>query len=230
MVIASGGLDSTTLAYWLKAEGTQQLTLLGVDYGQRHRVELSYLKRTAAKLGAWHVQLGVPDLGKLLAGSALTDPQVQVPSGHYTDVSMRATVVPNRNALLLDLAVGLAISAKADAVAFGAHAGDQPIYPDCRPAFVDAYTRMAAVANEGFLTVGFKVVAPFLTWTKADIVRVAAALGVPFGDTWSCYRGDTWHCGRCGTCAERKKAFARAGLVDPTHYQDATGPGHRPVR
>jgi 7-cyano-7-deazaguanine synthase len=219
VVVASGGVDSTTLAYRLRTEG-RQLTLLGVDYGQRHCAELSYVKRTAAVLGARYVQLHLPDLGRLLAGSALTDQQVAVPSGHYTDVSMRATVVPNRNALLLDLAVGLAVSVKADAVAFGAHAGDHPIYPDCRPAFLEAYARMAVVANEGFLPEGFEVLAPFLTWTKADIVCLGAQLDVPFTDTWSCYRGGSRHCGRCGTCTERKEAFALAGVADPTDYQD----------
>ncbi|WP_329243034.1 7-cyano-7-deazaguanine synthase QueC [Actinoallomurus sp. NBC_01490] len=217
VVVASGGVDSTTLAYRLKAEG-RQLTLLGVDYGQRHRTELAYLRRTAGALGARYVQLDLSGLGGLLAGSALTDRGIAVPFGYYTDVSMQATVVPNRNALLLDLAVGLAVSAKADAVTFGAHAGDHPIYPDCRPAFVEAYARMVALANEGFLAEGFEVLAPFLTWTKADIVRHGAELGVPFTDTWSCYRGGSRHCGRCGTCAERREAFDLAGVADPTDY------------
>src|SRR5258708_6248492 len=115
VVIASGGLDSTTLAYWLKAGGCS-LTLVGVDYGQRHRVELEHLRVTAAVLNAQHIELSLPGLAALLSGSALTDPAVEVPPGHYTDVSMRATVVPNRNALLLDLAVAIAVSAKADAV------------------------------------------------------------------------------------------------------------------
>jgi 7-cyano-7-deazaguanine synthase len=217
VVVASGGVDSTTLVYRLKAEG-RQLTLLGVDYGQRHRIELEHVRRTAEAVGARYLRLGLSGLGGLLAGSALTDQAVMVPSGHYSDVSMRATVVPNRNALLLDLAVGLAVADGADAVAFGAHSGDHPIYPDCRPAFVEAYARMVAVANEGFLPVGFQVLAPFLTWTKADIVRHGAELGVPFADTWSCYRGGERHCGRCGTCTERREAFAVAGVPDPTDY------------
>lgn len=222
VVVASGGVDSTTLAYRLRAEG-RRLTLLGVDYGQRHGVELAYAKRIAHALGAQYVQLDLPDLGRFLAGSALTDRKVPVPSGHYTDVSMRVTVVPNRNALLLDLAVALAVSVKAGAVAFGAHAGDHPIYPDCRPAFLEMYAAMVGVANEGFLPEGFEVLAPFLTWTKADIIRHGAELGVPFVDTWSCYRGERRHCGRCGTCTERREAFALADVGDPTDYQDPAG-------
>lgn len=226
VVIASGGLGSTTLAYWLKAQGARQLTLFGVDYGQRHCVELSRLKRTAAKLGAWHVQLNVPDLGRLSAGATLIG--AQVPSGHHVDAPWRAMAVPNRDALLLDLAVGLAIPAEADAVAFGAHTGVRSSHPDRRPAFVDAYAQMAAVANEGLLVEGFKIMAPFLTWTKTDVVRIAAALGVPFGDTWSCHRDGTRHCGRCSACIHRKEAFALAGLVDPTDYRSAIGPDRRP--
>lgn len=222
VVIASGGVDSTTLAYRLKGEG-RQLTLLGVDYGQRHRIELAYAKRTANALGAQYVQLGLPELGGFLAGSVLTDEQVPVPSGHYTDVSMRTTVVPNRNAVLLDLAVALAVPLKADAVAFGAHAGDHSIYPDCRPAFLEKYAATVGVANEGLLPEGFEVLAPFLTWSKADIVGLGAELGVPFADTWSCYRGGGRHCGRCGTCTERREAFVLAGVADPTDYQGLAG-------
>ena len=223
VVIASGGLDSTTLAYWLKAIGTRHLTLLGVDYGQRHHVELSYAKRSAVKLDASYVQLDMPGLSRLLTGSALTDPQVQLPHGHYTNGSMRATVVPNRNALLLDLAVAFAVSAGADAVAFGAHGGDHPIYPDCRPEFIESYAWTVTLGNEGFLADGFGVLVPFKDMTKADIVRLGAELEVPFTDTWSCYGGQRWHCGRCGTCTERKEAFAVAGIADPTVYDDIVG-------
>lgn len=220
IVVASGGLDSTTLAYWLKANGATRLTLLGVDYGQRHQIELAHLERIAEALGAEHVRLDLPALGALMAGSALTDEHVAVPSGHYCDVSMRATVVPNRNALLLDLAVALAVSAKADAVAFGAHAGDHPIYPDCRPAFAEAYRRMAILATEGFTVDGFQIMTPFIELTKAEIVRLGTQLGVPFAGTWSCYQGGRRHCGRCGTCTERKEAFALAQVPDPTEYED----------
>jgi 7-cyano-7-deazaguanine synthase len=131
---------------------------------------------------------------------------------------MRATVVANRNAIFVDVAVGVAVAEGADAVAIGVHAGDHAIYPDCRPAFVDAAERLARVANEGFAADGFRVLAPFVEWSKADIVRRGAELGVPFADTWSCYRGRDVHCGTCGTCVERREAFALAGVPDPTRY------------
>ncbi|KWW97750.1 7-cyano-7-deazaguanine synthase [Carbonactinospora thermoautotrophica] len=220
VVIASGGLDSTAVAYWLADQGSE-LLLVSFDYGQRHRIELDHARRIAETLNARHEIVDLTSVGRLLTGSALTDANVPVPDGHYTDVSMRSTVVPNRNALMLDVAVGAAVAAGADAVALGIHAGDHPIYPDCRPAFLDAYARLAKVANEGFLVAGFRVLAPFLCSSKADIVRTAAALGVPFELTWSCYKGGPTHCGVCGTCTERREAFTLAGVPDPTTYASA---------
>ncbi|GAA2685894.1 MULTISPECIES: 7-cyano-7-deazaguanine synthase QueC [Actinosynnema] len=218
VVIASGGLDSTVLAHWL-ADRSSRVTLLSFDYGQRHRVELEYAAEAARRLGARHEVVELTSLGRLLSGSALTDPSVQVPDGHYAADSMRSTVVPNRNAVMLDIAVSVAIAVGADAVAFGAHAGDHTVYPDCRPEFVEHFTRSTFTANEGLLPSWFQVLAPFLSLTKAQIVRLGAELGVLFGRTWSCYRGEELHCGRCGTCVERREAFSVNGLVDPTTYQ-----------
>lgn len=220
VVIASGGLDSTVLAYWLAARGAE-LTLLSFDYGQRHRVELDHAADIAGLLEYPHEIVDISALGRLLAGSALTDNEVAVPDGYYTDESMRATVVPNRNAIMLDIAVAVAVARKADAVAFGAHAGDHAIYPDCRPEFVERFTRSARTANEGLLVEEFEILAPFVTVSKTDIVRIGAALGVPFERTWSCYRGETVHCGTCGTCTERKEAFEHNNITDPTSYRRA---------
>jgi 7-cyano-7-deazaguanine synthase len=220
VVIASGGLDSTVLAYWLAASGAE-LTLLSFDYGQRHRVELDHAADIASLLNCPHEIVDLAELGQLLTGSALTDSAVSVPDGYYTDESMSATIVPNRNAIMLDIAVAVAIARKADAVAFGAHAGDHAIYPDCRPEFVEQFARAARVANEGLLSADFEIVAPFLAESKADIVRIGAELHVPFERTWSCYRGGEVHCGTCGTCTERREAFAHNNIIDPTIYQAA---------
>jgi 7-cyano-7-deazaguanine synthase len=224
VAIISGGMDSTVLAYLLRHHGVA-LTLLSFDYGQRHRTELDFARRTATRLGVEHHVVDLTGILPLLAGSALTDTAVAVPDGHYTDASMRATVVPNRNAIMLDIAVARAISVGADAVAFGAHAGDHPIYPDCRPAFLDAYECMTLVANDGFAAPGFRVLAPFMVLSKADIATLGAQLGVPFVDTWSCYKGGPVHCGTCGTCVERREAFTLAGVPDPTPYADGSGVG-----
>lgn len=223
VVVVSGGLDSTTMAYWLSTHA-DRLTALAVDYGQRHRKELQFARATARALGAPIHVVDLTSVGRLLGGSALTDDSVDVPEGHYTDLSMAITVVPNRNALLLDVAVALATALGADAVAFGAHAGDHTVYPDCRPEFLAAYQTMVTVAGQGFLHEDFQVIAPFMAMTKTDIVTLADDLGVPMAATWSCYRGEQAHCGACGTCVERREAFALAGVPDPTRYHSV----HRP--
>ena len=218
VAVVSGGLDSVTMAHEL-ASSRSRLTLVTVDYGQRHRRELDCARAAADRLGACFHLVDLRSVGMLLTGSSLTDPSVEVPDGHYTDDSMRSTVVPNRNALLLDVATAVAVAARADAVAIATHAGDHPVYPDCRPAFIAAYERLARVANEGFVDPGFRVLAPFLHHDKVDIVRAGDALGVPVAETWSCYRGEGVHCGRCGTCVERREAFQLAGVADPTTYE-----------
>lgn len=154
----------------------------------------------------------------LLHGSALTDPAVSVPDGHYTEDSMKATIVPNRNAIMLAIGCAAAYSSSAEVVALAVHAGDHFIYPDCRPDFIDAFERMERLAME---MPTLRIETPFLRRTKADIVRTGADLGVPFEETWSCYKGGTSHCGTCGTCVERREAFAVAGVPDPTRYISA---------
>jgi 7-cyano-7-deazaguanine synthase len=213
----SGGLDSVTLAHALAAEG-RELVCLSFDYGQRHAKEVAFARAAADRLGAEHHVVDLRSVGALLSGSALTDPSVDVPEGHYTDASMAVTVVPNRNAIMLAVAVGVATARRASAVATAVHAGDHAVYPDCRPAFVAAVEHEARVANEGFLPDDFRVLAPFIALDKTEIVRRGAALGVPFVETWSCYVGAERHCGRCGTCVERREAFALAGVDDPTAY------------
>jgi 7-cyano-7-deazaguanine synthase len=132
---------------------------------------------------------------------------------------MKATVVPNRNAIMLAIAFGLAAAQKADAVAVAVHGGDHFIYPDCRPGFIDAFQTMQDAALDGYASV--KLQAPYVNATKADIVTDGAKHGTPFAETWSCYKGGARHCGRCGTCVERREAFHLAGVADPTDYEDA---------
>jgi 7-cyano-7-deazaguanine synthase len=214
----SGGLDSAVLGFHLRDEGWQ-LRLVSFDYGQRHRVELDHASAMAVGMAVPHDVVDLRSVGALLSGSALTDDDVPVPDGHYTEESMKATVVANRNAIFAMVATGVAVAEGARAVGLGIHAGDHAIYPDCRPPFVAAAEHLAKVANEGFVAEGFQLLAPFLAWTKADIVRRGAELGVPFAETWSCYKGGTVHCGTCGTCVERIEAFELAGVPDPTKYE-----------
>ncbi|WDT53519.1 7-cyano-7-deazaguanine synthase QueC [Streptomyces sp. G7(2002)] len=220
VVIASGGLDSTATAYLLAGQGAS-VSMLSFDYGQRHRRELHSAAVIASRLGVRHDVVDLTSVTKLLGGSALTDSTVDVPDGSYNDTTMRATVVPNRNAIMLEIGAAAAVAAGADAVAFGAHSGDHFIYADCRPDFFQKIERSIRAGNEGLLADGFRLLAPFLHVTKADIVQAAAELKVPFELTWSCYRGGEVHCGTCGTCTERREAFSLAGVCDPTPY--ATG-------
>jgi 7-cyano-7-deazaguanine synthase len=211
--LLSGGLDSTVLATQLRNDGREVLAL-SIHYGQRHARELRAAARVAEELGiAWdEVEAGA--LNVLLGGSSLTDDSVAVPHGHYADETMKATVVPNRNMLLLAMAGALAVSAGADAIAYAAHAGDHAIYPDCRPAFMDAVRQVLALAN--WTPIGLET--PFADWTKAQIVQRGVELRAPLGLTYSCYEGQATHCGRCGTCVERREAFTLAGVADPTTY------------
>ncbi len=216
IAIVSGGMDSVTLAYLLASQG-HNLRLLSFDYGQRHVKELEYAHRCAVDLGAAHTVIDLSTLTPLLRGSALTD-DIAVPEGHYTAPNMRLTVVPNRNAVMLSIAYAVAVAEGAGMVATGVHAGDHPIYPDCRPEFIDAFDRMEQYATDGHAADGLHLYAPFVHMTKAEIVTLGASLFVPYELTWSCYKGLSAHCGVCGTCVERREAFQLAGVIDPTIY------------
>ncbi|MBX4912008.1 MULTISPECIES: 7-cyano-7-deazaguanine synthase QueC [Rhizobium] len=217
IVVCSGGLDSVSLAHRMAAE-EQLIGLVSFDYGQRHRKELDFAAKCAARLAVPHHIIDIAALGGHLSGSALTD-NVDVPDGHYAEETMKATVVPNRNAIMLAIAFGLAAAQKADAVAVAVHGGDHFIYPDCRPGFIDAFQRMQNEALDGYASV--KLLAPYVEASKAAIVADGAKHGTPFAETWSCYKGGNFHCGRCGTCVERREAFHLAGVADPTEYEDS---------
>ncbi|MFD8820767.1 7-cyano-7-deazaguanine synthase QueC [Streptomyces sp. NPDC059605] len=215
----SGGMDSTTLAAHYDRLG-YDLLLLSFNYGQRHLRELEAARRIATHYQAEHHIVDLSAVGSLMPGSALTDPSVDVPAGHYADETMRVTVVPNRNAIMTNVTAGIASARGAAIVALGIHAGDHAIYPDCRPAFLDALQQSITAALDGLPAP--VVEAPFIHITKADIARRAADLDAPLALSWSCYKGGALHCGRCGTCVERRRAFTDTGLNDPTAYENET--------
>lgn len=217
LVVCSGGLDSVTLAYKVASQGALT-SLLSFDYGQRHRKELDFAAQCARSLKVPHIVIDLSQVGAQLTGSALTD-NIDIPDGHYAEDSMKVTVVPNRNAIMMTIAFGLATSQGADAVALAVHGGDHFIYPDCRPEFIQAFAEMQRYALDGLATID--TYTPFLHSPKSEIVREGHALNVPFANTWSCYKGQAQHCGRCGTCVERREAFHLAGVPDPTDYADA---------
>jgi len=214
LVLFSGGLDSTVLATQMKQEA-KETRLLSIDYGQRHAKELDHSQKVADHLGLDHEILKLPQLGHILGGSSLTDKSIILPEGHYAEESMKATVVPNRNMILLALAGGHALSIGFDTIAYAAHAGDHTIYPDCRPEFADAMETALGLADWEKLSLH----RPFVHLSKTDLVKKGAELDAPLHLTWSCYAGREIHCGKCGTCVERKEAFELAKTPDPTKYE-----------
>ena len=215
LVVHSGGMDSTVLLYHLIQAG-DEVKALSINYGQRHHRELEAARALCAELGVEHRVADLSGLSDLLAGSALTSSDIEVPEGHYAEDNMKATVVPNRNMILLSVAAGWAISSKYDRIAYAAHSGDHAIYPDCRNEFAEALDGAIRLADWHEVS----LYRPFVDMTKADIVSMGAKLGVPFEKTWSCYKGQDLHCGRCGTCVERREAFYLAGVDDPTTYAE----------
>ncbi|MDY3551365.1 7-cyano-7-deazaguanine synthase QueC [Gemmata sp. JC717] len=215
VVIFSGGLDSTTLLHYLRAEG-HELLALSVNYGQRHlSKESAAAEAICRKLG---IERQIVDLTALVAcfgQNALTDMATAVPEGAYCESTIPVTTVPNRNMVMLSVGLAMAASRGFNAVAFGAHGGEHTNYPDCKPGFAAAMDRAAQECNNPPL----RVLAPFVTWDKAGIIRRGAELNVPFELTWSCYTGGEVHCGACGTCVDRRQGFIKALVNDPTEYR-----------
>jgi len=220
IAIVSGGMDSVTMAHWLQQYG-YDLHLISFDYGQRHVKELQFAEECARDLGVQWDLIDVTGVGKFLTGSALTD-DVVVPDGHYTWDTMKQTVVPNRNMIMLSIATGIAVAEECQLVATAVHTGDHRIYPDCRPAFIASINETAQIATEEFSEPDFEIWAPFVTISKAGIAQLGANLGVDWLKTWSCYKGGEIHCGTCGTCYERREAMKLAGIDDPTPYINNT--------
>lgn len=214
IALMSGGLDSTVLVAKLIAEG-HLVKGIGFDYGQRHRKELFCAGLVAAKLGVDFKVCDLSGVNEFIGGSSQTSSEVPVPEGHYADESMKVTVVPNRNMIMVSVAAGWAVSLDFDAIALAVHSGDHAIYPDCRPEFIHAMRDVLFIANYK----GLALFAPFLYDTKAEIVRMGVDRRAPLALTWSCYKGGRLHCGLCGTCVERREAFKIAGMPDPTEYE-----------
>jgi len=218
LVLCSGGLDSVILAD--KVANERALSgLISFDYAQRHAKELSFAGRCAERHGVAHDIIDISAVGARLSGSALTD-DIAVPDGHYAHETMKVTIVPNRNAIMLTIAFAIAAARGVKAVGAAMHGGDHFIYPDCRPEFLEAFASMQKCALDGGKP--DELYTPFVTCSKADIVGEGARLKTPFAETWSCYKGGHIHCGRCGTCIERREAFEIADIDDPTEYEDKT--------
>lgn len=215
IALHSGGLDSTVMVAHLIAEGHEVLSL-GVNYGQSHARELEAARQACAFMGVERLTIDVASsLRPVLKGSALTDPDVALPEGHYAHESMKATIVPNRNMFLLSIAGSVAVARGAEAVAYAAHDGDHAIYPDCRKEFADAMAEALLLCDWQPI----KLLRPFVGIDKTGVASLGKAVSAPMHLTWSCYAGRDKHCGKCGTCCERIEAFELAGVKDPTEYE-----------
>lgn len=219
VTILSGGMDSATLSYGVASQhgGEEDEYIhqhfISFDYGQKHRKELECAAAIASFLKSPHHIIDLTSVGPLLKGSALTD-NIEMPEGHYAEENMRLTVVPNRNAIMLSVAYGIAVGEKANFVYFGAHAGDHYIYPDCRIEFVNALAKALQLGNESTI----KIYAPFINEDKAQILAKGLKMGVPYQHTWTCYKGGAKACGVCGSCQERLWAFEQNKATDPLPY------------
>ncbi len=225
VLLLSGGLDSATTFAIAKEQGFA-VYALSIDYGQRHRVELERATQIAHRLGAVEYRTVKLDL-RCLGGSALTD-DISVPKGRTADEmdhGIPVTYVPARNTLLLGLALAFAESIGAFDIFFGANVLDYSGYPDCRPEFLEAFERLANLATKAGVegTGRFRVHAPLLKLTKAEIIREGTRLGVDYSMTLSCYDPDQLGqpCGQCDSCQLRKKGFAEAGFADPAQIAES---------
>ena len=218
VVLLSGGMDSVT-AFHDARETCDVAAALSFHYGSKHNDrEIPFAAWHAASAGVPHLVIPLDFIAQHFESDLLSTGG-EIPKGHYEERTMKSTVVPFRNGIMLSIAAGLAESRGAGGLVIAAHSGDHAIYPDCRSGFMDA---MADAIRLGTYA-GVEIMRPFIAMTKADIVRRGNELDVDYGRTWSCYVGGDVHCGECGTCVERREAFLLAGVPDPTPYL-STGP------
>lgn len=218
VVLLSGGLDSATVLAMAAAQGFA-CHALSLDYGQRHHAELAAARRVAQALGA-AVHKVLPLSLDAIGGSALTDHSIAVPEAG--GVGIPVTYVPARNTVFLALALGWAEVLGSTDLFIGVNAIDYSGYPDCRPAFIEAFQHLANLATRaGVEGSRFRVHAPLIAMGKAEIIRIGAALGVDYALTVSCYQADEQGlaCGRCDSCRLRAEGFRAAGVPDPTRYR-----------
>lgn len=212
--IISGGMDSITMAA-LAFNDHRLHSCLSFDYGQRHSKELEYARANCQRWGVDHWVISLKAMAEVCFLSSALTTDMPMPEGHYADENMKQTVVPNRNMVMLSIAIAYAVSNKLARVLYGAHSGDHTIYPDCRPEFVDYMSMLGRIANWHPVVVE----APFLHEDKLAILRAGYALGVDYSLTWTCYAGRDKACGKCGSCQERLEAFAKLGRPDPLEYE-----------
>ena len=217
VVIYSGGMDSFTVLHKAIEQG-KDVYPLTFNYGQRHAKEIDYAAKVCQELNVPHKIVDISAISQLMTGSSLTvDSDIEIPQGHYEEDSMKSTVVPNRNMVLLSMAIAYAVSIEANAVYYGAHSGDHAIYPDCRPEFVHKMNEVSQIANYQPID----IVSPYIENNKIEILADGLRMGLDYGKSWTCYNGREQACGVCGSCVERLEAFSANDLTDPLAYEPA---------
>lgn len=209
VILLSGGIDSATTLYFAKKRGCQ-LTALIFDYNQRHKKEIECARRIAQLNRIKYI---IEKINLSWAKSSLTDKKIKVPvNRNLNKKEIPLTYVPARNIIFLSYAFSLAESIGAKKIFIGAHTQDYSMYPDCRPEFLQSFQK---AANLGIKSKGIKIIAPLIDKSKKEIIELGIKLKVPFGLTWSCYKGGRFPCERCDSCRFRIKAFRELGLEDP---------------
>ena len=215
VVLVSGGMDSVVALHDAAAAGNEVVAAVSFNYGSKHNHrEIPFAKIHADLIGTEHRVIDLIFMDELFESDLLKSGG-DIPEGHYEQENMKQTVVPFRNGIMLSIAAGFAESIVAEGLVIAAHSGDHTIYPDCREDFM----KPMGDAIQAGTYVNLELMRPFIVMRKEDIAARGAELGVDFSQTWSCYKGLDLHCGKCGTCVERKEAFAIAGLSDPTKYE-----------
>ena len=224
VVLLSGGMDSVSALYDAKQKH-EVVGAISFDYGSKHNhKEIPFAAYHSRKFNIEHQVIHLDFVGELFKSDLLKSGG-QIPDGHYEEETMKSTVVPFRNGIMLSISAGFAESRDAEGLIIAAHAGDHAIYPDCREEFMKSMAEAIRIGTYA----GIKLLRPFIAMTKAEIAARGHALGVDFSQTWSCYKGAAIHCGTCGTCVERREAFMLAGVVDPTIYASEAALPTRPA-
>ncbi|MBV8100462.1 MAG: 7-cyano-7-deazaguanine synthase QueC [Verrucomicrobia bacterium] len=224
IVLLSGGMDSVA-AFYDSRSHHDIVAAISFDYGAKHNhKEIPFAAYHCLKFNVEHRVIPLDFVGELFKSDLLKSGGA-IPDGHYEEETMKSTVVPFRNGIMLSIAAGFAESKDASGLVIAAHAGDHAIYPDCRQEFMKS---MAEAIRLGTYA-GITLLRPFISKTKADIASRGQALGVDFSQTWSCYKGGALHCGTCGTCVERREAFMMAAIPDPTKYASEEAIPARPA-
>lgn len=216
VLIYSGGLDSTVLLHHLNQK--YEVIPVSFNYGSKHNEEeYKMVLKNCEILNLKSIRIDISNISKHLKSNLLMAGE-EIPLGHYEENTMKKTVVPFRNGIMLAIACGIAESNDCKKVAIGNHAGDHAIYPDCRQTFIESMNEAMAYGTYNHVN----IVSPFVGINKAEIVSIGERLNVNMAQTYSCYNGKKIQCGLCSTCYERREAFKNANVIDETFYSDKT--------